>query len=276
MKNLFKQSFFLLSLIVLAASCKKDENKVVFEGTDTNLVVASSAPATLVLAIADKPLNAMTFTWNNPGFKFNTGASSQDVTYTLQIDTTGANFTNPKIQEKSISKDLSTSITVGELNGYLLSMNLQFGAPHAIEVRVKASLKNNAVPVYSNVLKYTVTPYLDVKFPVPANLYITGSATPVGWQCACGEAPVLSQKFTKINDYTFELTLPLSANNEYLLLPIYADWGAKYGFTGAGAANNVLGDTFQPNGNNIKAPTVTGTYKITVDFKTGTFSLVKI
>lgn len=276
MKNLFKISLSFLALIVLGTACKKDENKVVFQGTDSTLVLNSTAPSTQVLTIANKLNTAMTFTWNNPGFSFNTGTSSQDVSYTLQIDTTNSNFTNPKIQEKSLLKDLTTSLTVGELNSFLLSMNLQFGVSHNVEVRLKAALKNNTVPVYSNVLKYTITPYLDVKYPVPTNLYITGSATPVGWQCACGEAPVTAQQFAKVNDYTFELTLALSANNEYLFLPVYANWDAKYGFTGTGAANNVLGDSFQPGGNNIKAPSVSGNYKITVDFKTGSFSLVKL
>jgi hypothetical protein len=276
MKKIINQSLFLMGLILLATACKKDENKVVFEGTDAPIVLSSTAPATLVLKITDKANTAINFSWNNPGFKFNTGVSSQDVTYTLQIDTTNSNFTNPKIQEKSVAKELATSLTVGELNSLLLNMNLQFGVSHNIEMRIKAALSNNAVPVYSNVLKYTITPYLDVKYPVPTNLYITGSATPVGWQCACGEAPVTTQQFTKVNDYTFELTLALSANNEYLLLPVYADWGAKYGFTGDGGTNNVLGDSFKPSGNNIKAPTVSGNYKITVDFKTGSFSLVKV
>lgn len=276
MKNLLKSLFLFVLFAITLASCKKDENKVVFEGNDSAITLASSMPATVVLNIADKGNVLGSFNWTNPNYRFNTGLSSQDVTYTLQIDTTGANFTNPGIQEKSISKDLSTTLTVGELNSYLLTMGLNFGAPHNIEFRIKSALKGNAVPVYSNVLKVIVTPYLDVKYPVPANLFITGSATPVGWQCACGEAPVVAQQFTKVNDYTFELTLPLSANNEYLLLPVYADWSAKYGFTGDNSMNSVLGDDFKPGGNNIKAPNVTGNYKITVDFKVGKFTLVKL
>lgn len=276
MKNLIKHSFFFLSLVLLMSACKKDENKDYYLGNESSITLASSSPATIVLLIGNKDNNAMNFTWNNPDYKFTTGTSSQDVTYTLEIDTTGSDFSNPKIQQKAISKDLNTSLTVGELNGYLLSLDLDFGVPHNIQFRLKSTLKNNTVPVYSNVLSFVITPYLDVKYPVPANLYITGSATPASWQCGCGEAALASQTFTKINAYTFELTLALSANNEYLLLPVYGSWSAKYGFTGNGAENNVLGDSFKPEGNNIKAPSLSGTYKITVNFKTGSFSLVKL
>src|SRR5215203_2481520 len=48
--------------------------------------------------------------------KKNTGTSSQDVTYTLELNTTGANFKNPLKQEVSTSNELSRELTVKELN----------------------------------------------------------------------------------------------------------------------------------------------------------------
>ena len=100
-----------------------------------------------------------------------------------------------------------------------------------------------------------------------------GSATPAGWQCGCGEPDLLSQKFTKLSSSKFELTITLSANNSYLLLPVYGSWSAKYGGTGGNNSNNVTGDLFKPNGSDLKAPASTGSYKITVDFKTGAFTV---
>ena len=78
-----------------------------------------------------------------------------------------------------------------------------------MEIRLKSNMANNTAVLYSNVIDMTITPYLDVKYPVPSNLYITGSATPGNWQCGCGEPELLSQKFTQINAYTFELDITL-------------------------------------------------------------------
>jgi len=273
MKNIAKLLFGTVFTAVLFFSCSKDENKNFYEGGTAPVLTASSTSA-LVLTLANKNNVAVTFSWTNPNYQFTTGISSQDVFYTLQIDTTGSNFTNPGKSEIAISKDLSYAITVGDLNTKLLAMNLLENVPHNLEFRIKATLINSSVPLYSNVVKIVVTPYLDVVYPVPANLYITGSATPANWQCGCGEPPLPSQTFTKVSSSKFELIITLSANNSYLLLPVYGSWNAKYGGTGASNnTNNVYGDDFKPNGSDLKAPPVTGSYKITVDFKTGKFTV---
>ena len=271
MKNIVKKIFFFSLLAATVASCKKDENKNYFEGgTAPVLTVSSAAP--LVLLIANKDNQALGFTWTNPNYQFNTGPSSQDVAYTLQIDTAGANFTNPKIGEKSIPKELSTAITVKELNTLLVGMGLLENTPHNMEIRLKSNIINSSVPLYSNVIKIVITPYQDVVYPVPAKLYITGKASPASWMSG-GDPELVSQRFTKVNSSKFELTITLSANNSFLFVPVYGDWSNKYGFTGSGNANNVNGDSFKPDGGDFLSPAVSKTYKITVDFKTGKYTV---
>ena len=272
MKKILKQLFFLSLLVTILASCEKDENKVYYEG-GTAPALTASVSGPLVLTIAERNNPAITFNWTNPDYKFTTGLSSHDVFYTLQFDTTGSNFTNPNIGEVSISNDLAKTFTVGELNTRILGMGLLEDIPHNMEIRLKASLVNNTGILYSNVIAITITPFLDVVWPVPTNLYITGSATPASWQCACGEPELLSQKFTKVSSSKFELTIALSADNSYLFIPVYGSWAAKYGYTGGNNANNVNGDDFKPNGGDMKAPGVSRNYKITVDFKSGKFKV---
>lgn len=269
MKNTVK--FFLLFLAVGFAACKKNISEVTYNGGTAPVLTASST-SPMVLDIANKSNNALTLSWTNPNYSFSTGPSSQDVSYTLQFDTTGSNFTNPKMFEMSIAKDLSTTLTVSSLNSVLLSMGLAENVPHNMEIRVKSTLVNKSVPLYSNVVKLTVTPYLDVKYPVPAKLYITGSATPASWMGG-GDPELVSQKFTKISSTQFQITIPLSANNSYLFVPVYGDWGSKYGGTGSNNTNNVNGDDFKPDGGDLKAPGTSKTYTITVDFKTGKFTV---
>lgn len=273
MKSILKLISLSLILATTLWSCTKDENKeYILSGKTPVLTASSTAP--LVLDLVNKDNQALALSWTNPNYEFTTGISSQDVNYTLQFDTTGANFTNPKLVSRSVSKDLSMSLTVKELNSILLSMDLAENKPHSIEIRLISSLATSSVPLTSNVLKIVMTPYLDTKFAVPANLYITGAATPLSWQCGCAsDGAGTTQKFTKISSTVFQLTITLNGGQSYLLLPVYGSWSAKYGGVATGNANNVSGDEFQPNGNDLLAPPASKSYNITVDFKTGKFTV---
>lgn len=274
MKNINKVLLGFLVVTTALLSCKKDENRVIFEGgTDPVLTASSTAP--IVLNIANKNDLAIAFNWTNPDYNFNTGTSSQDVTYILQMDTAGANFSSPKKYEKAISKELNVSLTIGELNTAILGMDLKENLAHNIEIRIKSTLINNTVPLYSNVITIAITPYLDVVYPVPANLYITGAATPASWMGG-GDPELLSQKFTKISSSEFELaSLAINGAQGFLFVPVYGNWDNKYGFTGAGLTNNVNGDSFQPGGNDFKSP-ASGNYKINVSFKTGKYIFTRL
>ena len=78
-------------------------------GTDPVLSASTTGP--LVLEILNKNLRPLSLPGQNPNYQFNTGISSQDVLYTLQIAEVVPIL--PKAAEKAISKDLSTSLTVG-------------------------------------------------------------------------------------------------------------------------------------------------------------------
>ena len=160
MKNMIKLLFGTVFSAAIMLSCKKDENKVYFEG-GTNPVLSASSTAALVLLKANKDNPALTFNWTNPNYQFNTGNSSQTVSYILQVDTAGANFAGVKKQEVAISANLSTTLTVKDLNTFLTKMELLYNLPHNMEFRIKSTLANNSVPLYSNVIKITVTNYLD-------------------------------------------------------------------------------------------------------------------
>lgn len=274
MKKILNILFFSSILALFFGACKKDEYKNYFEGSTAP--VLSTTANTVKLSYATASEEAVKFTWTNPNYVFTTGVSSQSVNYVLEIDTTGANFTNPNKKSISISQELSLSLTVAEFNDYLLNqLVLKPGMNHNLDVRVKASLANGAVPVYSNVLKLTATPYsIPPKVAVPGSgkLYLVGSASPGGWN---NPVPVPSQEFTKVSETLYELTIALSGGNSYLFLPVNGDWGVKYGAMGANNSNNPDGDDFKPGGGDMLAPSTSGTYKIVVDFQRGKFSVTK-
>ena len=276
MKNISKLLFLATAMVTMMWSCKKDEKQVFYEG-GTSPVLSASKTTTIPLAYADSTKEAVKFTWTNPDYKFSTGISSQDVSYVLQMDTAGANFSRVTRKEVSISKELAVSINNADLNDYLSNqMVLTAGKTHSIEVRIKANLVNNTAVLYSNTLKFSVTPYVippKVTPPTTEKLYLVGSATPGGWT---NPVPVPTQQFTKISSTLYELTVPLIGGGSYLALPLNGDWGTKFGFKGANNGNNVDGDDFSNGGGDILAPAASGNYKISFDFQRGKFTVTKL
>ncbi|MGC4101213.1 SusE domain-containing protein [Ferruginibacter sp.] len=285
MKKMIKNISVVLVAVILFSACKKQIAEVQYLGGTAPVLTASSTSAT-VLNIADKLKTAITFTWTNPNYQFTTGISSQDVVYTLQVDTTGANFKSANLKEMVISKDLSVTLTVGDYNNLFASWAENM--PHNFEFRIRSTLGNGAVPLYSNVVKIVVTPYLDVAVPLPVtgvgNLYLIGSATPGGdahgWDNPVPAPPNLpvgtvSQQFTKTSSTTFEITIPLIGGKEYLVIPDNGSWANKYAVKKADVTSD--GGPFGYNyGDNFPGPSASGNYKIVLNFKTGKFTVTKI
>jgi starch-binding outer membrane protein SusE/F len=275
MKNISRLLFASLLLVTGFSACEKDENKVFFEG-GTAPVLTASTTAPMVLLIGDRNNEAIRFNWTNPDYRFTTGISSQDVTYTLQFDTTGSNFTNPKKFEKAISRDLAVTMTVGELNAAILGAELLENIPHDVEIRVKSSLANGSVPMYSNVIKIKITPFLDVAVPIPptGELYITGDGTPSGWT----NAPPVAQKATKLSNTEYTITMNFTPGLFYKFLSTQNAWQPQYGgpsATGGDFAAN-MGLPGQSDPPAIPTPATAGSYKVTLNFKTGKYTVVKL
>ena len=276
MKN--KSLLLLLSLLMVVGlfSCKKDENKIYYEG-GTAPVLSASSTTPVVLTAANQSNLAMRLEWTNPNYRFTTGVSSMDVTYLLQVDTTGSNFTNPNKGEISISKDLSASFTAKELNAILSKMDLLENMPHNMEFRIKATLTNNSAPLYSNVIKRVITPYLDVAVPIPTsgNLWIVGDASPNGWNNPLLAAYVSTHKFTRVSSTLYEITLAMPGGGAYKLLQDNGNWATQYHMLTGGTWN--AGEFEKRDADpGFAGPPSAGTYKITVNFKTGKYTVVKL
>lgn len=278
MKNIIKLYFTFL-VAGLLFSCKKNVSEISYVG-GTEPVLSANSTGNIPLSFANKDNEAIRLSWTNPDYQFSTGTSSHDVSYKVEIDTTGANFTNPNKKVLGLSKELSISMTQNELNDYLLNqLNLVAGISHNIEFRVIASLVNNSLPLASNVLKYTVTPYAippKVAPPASGELFITGGATPAGWMTD-GDPDNASQKFTQVSPTMYVInSINLTGGQSYLFVPDYGNWGAKYGFAGNSNQNNTAGDDLAASGGDILAPAASGLYKVEVDFQRGKFILTKL
>lgn len=275
MKNVTKLFLSILAAVTLFA-CQKADNTISFKGGTAPVLSANSATIPLTFATRDNP--AVTLNWTNPNYTFTTGVSSQDVSYLIEIDTTGANFTNPNKKSLQISRNLSLTFTQNDLNDYLLNtLVLSSGVPHNIEFRVTSTLINSSVPLTSNTLKFAVTPYAippKVNPPAGGQLYLVGSATAGGWS---NPVPVPTQKFTQITPTIYDLTIALNGGQEYLILPINGDWSHKYSVQDKTVPGLSAGGDFKLDANdNFPGPAVSGNYLIHVDFQRGKFTVTKL
>jgi hypothetical protein len=275
-----KYIFRLLAFSVFVfsiSSCEKKENKDYSEGGTPPVLSASAT--TVSLESGQEANTAIVLNWTNPDYKFTTGPNTLDVTYTLEMDTLGGNFSSSIKVGTVISKDLTKSYTVNELNSILgndMQLQLNPRRNYTLQLRVISTI-GSALKLTSNVISFTTKPFSPppkVAPPSSGELYLVGNATPGGWN---NPVPVPSQKFTMISTTLFRLaSIPMITGNSYLFLPVNGDWGHKFGGVGANNTNNVNGDDFKPEGGDLLAPAVSGNYMIEVDFQKGKFKLTKL
>lgn len=274
MKNLF----MVAVAIVLFAACDKEGDQVKLIGGSSDITLSISSTADLTLTKAQANFSSLQFQWTNPGYKFSNGVNTQDITFTLQIDSAGGNFANPRTVGLEYKTALSASFKVSELNNALAGVGLKDGPLNTFQFRVRSTLSGNNAPIFSNTVTMKIATYLDVVYPVPDNLFIIGNATPGGWNNTVSNLDP-AQRLIKNSKqpFLFEISrITLTGGNYYLLLPVAGSWNNKYAFPGKKNENNLLGDSFQPDaGEDFLAP-ASGDYKITVNFKTAKITLVKL
>lgn len=285
MKNILKLLFGTIFTAAIFLSCKKDENKVYFLG-GTNPVLSASSTSALVLNSANKDNPAVTFSWTNPEYQFNTGISSQTVSYVLQVDTAGANFTNPKKQERAISADLSVTLTVKEMNTFLTKMELQYNAPHNMEFRIKSTLANGSAVLYSNVIKITVTNYLDFVVEPPGtlgalyldgSLWVVGDAVASGWSNPLPAPYDVTQRLSRVTPTDvlhYQGTITFNATGGYKLIQTQGVWSTQYHALDGTAK---LSGDFEKKDADPQFPSPgAGNYKVEINFQTGSYKLTKL
>lgn len=288
MKNIVKLllgSFLLMGVV----SCDKEENQIMYMG-GTNPVLSTTATAPIVLRKENRDLVGLVLNWTNPNYRFTTGVSSQDVTYLLQVDTVGGNFSSPNKQELSIAKDLGVRMTVKDLNTVLGKMELRAGVAYNVQMRVRASLINGTVPLVSNAITVRITPYLDFAVEPPgteaggyndAGLWALGDAFASGWNNPMLAPFNTTQRFRRdasnpllyiIDDVTF------NASGFYKLIQTQGVWGTQYrpAPTSVNDVNPMGGDFEKRDADpGFRSPGA-GRYKIEMNFQTGKYKLTRL
>lgn len=248
---------FILTGLVLLASCEKDETKVIMsENPTAPSITGPSSGASIVLTNADSA-NNISFTWSATDVGF-----SGVITYTLQMDKAGNEFNDALILASGTTT--SADINVYSLDSKLLSNGYPEDVAASFELRVRAIIAGiNSSPfadtLFSETVTISITPYLIViNYP---KLYVPGSYQ--GWDPSSTETTIASVKSNDI--YEGYLYFP-DAGTQFKFTT-GPNWDVNYGDNGADG-------TLDQNGDNIVA-TDAGYYKINVDMNSMTYSILK-
>ncbi len=257
--NKFIVKFLFVGLAsMLLWSCEKDETRAVAKaGTGLTLTASQTA---LVLNGAAPSDTVQTFSWTPADFGFDAG-----VTYTLQIAKAGTDFATPK--DVILSAKRGIKYTNADLNQIaLVSLGLPTGSAGAVEARVKAEASAKLAPVYSNIVSFTLTPYLVIiNYP---SLWVPGDHQ--GW------TPATADKLSSVLDNgNYEGFVNISGGNLKFKFTSNPDWDhTNYGVVTSMVDGNKVSGTISSSGGDISVPGV-GYYRMKVNTTALTFEAVK-
>ena len=236
MKNILKTAAICASLVWLVG-CEKDEEKAIM---NANARVESNISAsTLVLDKTQSNTTALTVSWETKDL----GVQLAPV-YTVELE----NIATGKIKPLSAERSPFT-LTVKELNEYLVGLGLKTGVATDVRVLVRAALSDQRSLVATKTLK--VTPYFD---EIKASEWgVVGSATPNSWN-----GPDI--KMWNSTDGNLVAYATLSAGE--IKFRKNNDWGVNLGGSNG---------TLSSGGSNIAV--TAGTYKITINVSKNTYTI---
>ena len=236
MKNILKTAAICASLVWLVG-CEKDEEKATM---NANARVESNISAsTLVLDKTQSNTTALTVSWETKDL----GVQLAPV-YTVEFENIATGKSKPLSAERS-----PFTLTVKELNEYLVGLGLKTGVATDVRVLVRAALSDQRSLVATKTLK--VTPYFD---EIKASEWgVVGSATPNGWN-----GPDI--KMWNSTDDNLVAYATLSAGE--IKFRKNNDWGVNLGGSNG---------TLSSGGSNIAV--TAGTYKITINVSKNTYTI---
>lgn len=236
MKNILKTAAICASLVWLVG-CEKDEEKATM---NANARIESNISAsTLVLDKTQSNTTALTVSWETKDL----GVQLAPV-YTVEFE----NIATGKIKPLSAERSPFT-LTVKELNEYLVGLGLKTGVATDVRVLVRAALSDQRSLVATKTLK--VTPYFD---EIKASEWgVVGSATPNGWN-----GPDI--KMWNSTDGNLVAYATLSAGK--IKFRKNNDWGVNLGGSNG---------TLSSGGADIAV--AAGTYKITINVSKNTYTI---
>ncbi len=256
-----------ISILLLAVglfswvSCKKDETKAVLEFFKPAVIQTPSAGSSFVLK--EELKDSLLFKFNWIAADYNLKAEIIPPTYTLEMDISGNNFSNPKVMYTG--QGFAHSMTAGAMNDMILAVFNGVGdSLYHFQFRVKASLAsgNPATNNISEVVTLDITPYNAVVILPP--IYLLGDATTVGWDNSKARA------LSYLDGGKFAIVDHLQTGGKFLkFIANLNAWAPQWGTDAAGtpeSGNLVYRATeSEPDPPAIPCPLAEGDYRIVAD-----------
>ncbi len=167
----FKYINIMLLLVLTAFACTDDFSKVEYDPANAKAGELSTLPQSeYVLLVEDAEKAVATFEWGAMDFGFPAA-----IKYTLEVDLQGNNFDNA--EEITTVNATKAEVLTNALNKAMMALQKVYEfedeTPQDVEFRVKGSMSNSAAPLYSTVIKTTVTPYFASQ--IPETMYMIGN-----------------------------------------------------------------------------------------------------
>jgi hypothetical protein len=259
MKNKLYILFWFLGIITMM-SCEDDSPKATLKENVASNQLLDFTASDYVLTLEDKDNTFEVFKWTEPDFGF---ASAK--TYTVQMAIASEDFANP-VDIITVNDTLQASISVGELNKKLLELSLDPEQAVEMDIRVLAKINDKIEPLSSNVQTVSITPYA-TSFPP---IYGMGAALK-GW----GPWPDAAVELLSSAPKKYEAVTQLT-NGEAFRFFAQADWNpTSYNYPFFTTVDAKL-ENAQDGDSNFKFIGTTGYFKITVDLKNKTVSLLSV
>lgn len=251
----------ILSVIGFASCSDTEDPKIGSEHTAP--VLSKLVPQNLIISEeTDLNQNVAYWVWKPADYGISTS-----VTYTLEADTLGGDFSNPVVMLTTTDK--SIGIAPGTLNKAAGNFITETSFV-TLDVRIKTTVSRMVEPIYSNVESITFKAYIAVKNP----LYIIGNAL-VGWDNSPAKVGSDLQVFfsdnSKASDETYTYTgffkSKDGAEGTGMKFPTIAgNWDTAYGYdNGSIVASN--------GGGNMPGPAADGLYTLDLNLKESTAKL---
>ncbi len=268
-RNRIFQLGLILTVLTLAVACEEEERGPVVRPGEAPQLTQPANGSSFVLTDSTENEVMAAFEWSAADFGFPAA-----VTYTLEIDLEGHDFSNPATL--AVTSDLTAEVLQGKVNNALLTLHAFPGEVAKTIVRVSAAVHQDVDTLYSDPISLNITPYEKViEYP---KLYVPGSYQD-NWNPDWAE-------WDPSNEHT--VIYSVKDNGVYEGYLWFSDATTELKFTKVPAweQDNTIGDpdpdgtsgTLQIGnwgGNNIKIPGGPGYFLITADLNAATYTYLK-
>jgi len=250
----------LMAGLALFSGCSEDENQVYLSINPEKPVLQLPENGEAYIISEATGENNIAFKWSNADYGVPT-----EVTYKLQADKDGGDFSNPIELGETTNNFISLKSSV--INNLLVRNDFEAEKPVIVLLRVTASLASNSAPLASETIETSFTLYkLADANDDGSRIYMVGAAVPAGWN------PGDAVEMVNIAPNVYRATTTFAVDRFRFLAQ--KDWGPdSYNFpffTGNVDSNfeNARQDDREDGDENLWFKGTPGDYTITVDLNT--------